>query len=153
LSESEFLSIPKSFFSFLVGFIDGDGYIIITRDKNKGYVSVKLIISLNLDDKLIIDYIQSVLKIGRIYYYTSNKTPVVRLVFNRTELQEILFPLLLHHGLFFLTKTRREQYNTAMYILKNNITLSLELIQAPLAAIPDLPKTIEGYVSLPFFKD
>lgn len=151
LSESEYLCIPKSFLAFLVGFIDGDGAIVITRNQKR--VNLKIVISLHMDDISTLNYIQSTLKMGKIHTYPSYKSPTVRLIFNKTEIQEVLFPLLLHHGIFFLTKPRRGQYNTAMYILKNNIILSLELIKAPQEVIPNLPKTIEGYVSLPFFKD
>ena len=32
-------------------------------------------------------------------------------------MQEVLFPLLLYHGIFFLTDRRRSQFNMAMHIL------------------------------------
>lgn len=150
LTESEYLSIPKSFFAFLAGFIDADGCISIKRDR--GYVSFSLIISLHIDDILIINYIQSILKFGKIYTYPGRKSPTVKLVFNKTELQELLFPLFLHHGIFFLTNTRRAQYDIAMYILQKNIKFDSELLlSAPV--IRELPTRAEDYVKLPFFKD
>lgn len=150
LSESEYLSIPKSFFAFLVGFIDGDGCISIKRDKD--YVTFTLVISLHLDDLLAINYIQSVLKIGKVYTYPKRKSPTVKIVFNKTELQEVLFPLLIHHGIFFLTEKRREQYHLAMYILQNKITRHSELLlSAPV--LSELPSSAEGYAKLSFFKD
>nr|YP_009568435.1 hypothetical protein [Drechslerella brochopaga]QBL02517.1 hypothetical protein [Drechslerella brochopaga] len=150
LSEAEYLTVPKSFLAFLVGFIDGDGCISIKRDKD--YVTFRLIISLHLDDISTINYIQSVLKIGKIYTYPSRKSPTVKLVFNKTELQEVLFPLLQYHGIFFLTKNRRTQYDLAMFILNNNVKLSSELIQT-VPVIHKQPKTAKGYVNLPFFND
>jgi hypothetical protein len=150
LSESEYLSIPKSFLAFLVGFIDGDGTISIITRKNQNGVAMVLTISLHLEDLAILNYIQSVLKIGKIHIYSNRKSPTVRLTFNRTELQEVLFPLLIHHGIFFLTKTRRAQYNMAIHILKNNIKYYTDLPSvAPI--FNELPTTAEGYVKLAFF--
>lgn len=109
-----------------------------------------LTISLHLEDLAILNYIQSVLKIGKIHIYSNRKSPTVRLTFNRTELQEVLFPLLIHHGIFFLTETRRAQYNMAIHILKNNIKYYTDLPSvAPI--FNELPTTAEGYVKLAFF--
>ena len=49
LSSNEYISIPSSFIGFLVGFIDGDGYIQIVKTE-KGYISLKLVISIHLED-------------------------------------------------------------------------------------------------------
>lgn len=149
LSESEYLSIPKSFLAFLAGFIDGDGTISIMTRKSH-LVTMQLTISIHLEDLAILNYIQSVLKIGRIYTYSNRKSPTVQLIFNRTELHEILFPLFLRHEIFFLTETRRAQYNMAIHILKNNISYSTDLPSvAPV--FNELPTTAEGYVKLAFF--
>ena len=37
------------------------------------------------------------------------------------ELRYVLVPLLLKHGLFFLTKNRIDQYNLLLFCLENNI--------------------------------
>jgi hypothetical protein len=135
-----------------VGFIDGDGCIVIIRDGS--YVSLKLVISLNLNDISTITYIKSVLNLGKISTHPSLKSPTVKLVINKTELQEVLFPLLIHHGIFFLTENRRAQYHTAIYIIQNNIKLSCqvpELLDIPV--LQELPTSAEGYVNLHFFKD
>ncbi|KAF1922117.1 uncharacterized protein M421DRAFT_79529, partial [Didymella exigua CBS 183.55] len=89
--KEDYLSIPSSFLSFLLGFIDGD------------------------------EYIHSVLNIGKITIYKDNRSPTCKLIINKTDLQEVLFPLLLHHNLFFLTETRNNQFNTAMLILEQDI--------------------------------
>ena len=148
LSEAEYLSIPKPFLAFLVGFIDGDGHICIRKSGKT--ITMNLTLSLHLDDIATLNYIQSVLKIGKIYIYSSRKSPTVRLVFNRTELQEVLFPLLQYHEIFFLTERRRAQYHMALHILKNNIKYYSEL---PLVAtvLQELPTTANGYINLPFF--
>lgn len=150
MSESEYLSIPKSFLAFLVGFIDGDGTISIITRKNQNGVAMVLTISIHLEDLAVLNYIQSVLKFGRIQIYSNRKSPTARLTFNRTELQEVFFPLLKHHGIFFLTETRRAQFNMAIHILKNNIKYYTDLPSvAP--TLNELPTTAEGYVKLAFF--
>jgi hypothetical protein len=89
---------------------------------------------------------------GKIYSYPNRKSPTVRLVFSKSELQEILFPLFLHHELFFLTKTRRAQYFMAMHIFSNGIQKYSELPSiAPVTQ--ELPSSALGYANLPFFKD
>ena len=151
LSTAEYLAIPKSFLAFLIGFIDGDGYIGIKKSY-KDRIEVYLSISIHLEDIAILNYIQSTLKIGKIYSYPDRKSPTVRLVINKSELQEILFPLFLHHELFFLTKTRRAQYHMAMYIFNNNVKKYSELPSvAPITQ--ELPISALEYANLPFFKD
>lgn len=160
LSYKEYLSIPTSFLAFFVGLVDGDGYIQITRT-TKGFIAIKLAISLHLDDLSVLNYIQSVLKVGKINTYGPyhNHSPICKLIINKTELQEIIFPLLLHHNIFFLTTTRRDQYNKAMCIMANEIKLfsdipelaSVEPSQAP--GINVLPNNAEGYLNLFFFKN
>lgn len=66
----------------------------------------------------MLEYMKSVLLIGNINYYPATNT--AKYIINRTDLQEILFPLLNHHNIFFLTLARQLQYNKAMYILKSN---------------------------------
>jgi hypothetical protein len=151
LTMAEYFAIPKSFLAFLIGFIDGDGFIGVQKSYNDS-IRVHLTISLHLDDITLLNYIQSVLKIGKIYSYSNRKSPTVRLVFSRAELQEVLFPLFLHHELFFLTKTRRAQYFMAMHIFNNDIKKYLELPSvAPI--IQELPISALEYANLPFFKD
>jgi len=78
--------ISSSFLAFLVGLIDGDGYIQITKT-SKGYIAIKLVISLHLDDLSLLEYINSVLKLGKINIYKDFKSPTCKLVINRTDLQ------------------------------------------------------------------
>jgi len=78
--------ISSSFLAFLVGLIDGDGYIQITKP-SKGYIAIKLVISLHLDDLSLLEYINSVLKLGKINIYKDLKSPTCKLVINRTDLQ------------------------------------------------------------------
>ncbi len=85
LTKAEYLSIPTTFIAFLVGFIDGDGYIQITGTE-KGYIAIKLTISIHLNDISVLYYIQSLLKIGIIKSYPHHKSPCCRLIINKTEL-------------------------------------------------------------------
>ena len=168
LNKKEYLSIPASFIAFLVGFIDGDGYIQVTRT-TKGFITIKLVISIHLDDISTLQYIHSVLKLGKISVYTDIKAPRCKLIINRTDLQEVFFPLLLHHEIFFLTDTRRAQFDLAMFILKEDKKVYDELPTISAAKheqvlnIPSLfllrmggqsalPKNAEGYANLRFFK-
>jgi hypothetical protein len=111
-------NVSYDFLSMLVGLIDGDGYIAITN--NKGYVRIELIISLdpNSKDEEMLQYIQKTMKIGRVNRYASS----VKYTIPKVEIQEVFFPLLQYHSLYFLTNVRAFQYNKALYILNNNIT-------------------------------
>lgn len=113
---------------------------------------VHLTLSIHLDDIAVLNYIQSVLKLGKIYSYPNRKSPTARLIISRLELQEVLFPLFLHYGFFFLTNNRRAQYFMAMHIFKNNLKIYSELPNvAPVTF--KLPTSALEYANLPFFKD
>jgi len=67
-------------------------------------------------------------------------------------LQEIIFPLLNYHNIFFLTNTHISQYELAIFILESNLILFSEIPAVSL--IPQqnfLPTTALGYYQLPFF--
>lgn len=151
LSSNEYISIPTSFIAFLVGFIDGNGYINIVKTE-KGYISLKLVVAIHLEDISTLNYIQSVLKIGKITTYSNQKSPTCKLIFNKTELQEILFPLLLYHKIFFLTKTRIDQFNKAICIMEDDIKLYSNIPETP-KTVNDLPINPEGYLKLFYFKN
>lgn len=71
-------------------------------------------------------------------------------------MQEVIFPLFLHHSIFFLTDTRRTQFDLAMFILKQDKKVYVELPIKSKVEIPTLfklPVTASGYVNLPFFKN
>jgi hypothetical protein len=127
LDKNKYYNISYSFLAMLVGFIDGDGYICIAKTKTK-YIKLCLVISLDIKDISILKYIQSVLDLGIINTYPKKgKKDTCQLVINKTDLQDVLFPLLIYHNIFFLTKTRIVQYNKALYILRNNIKLFSEI--------------------------
>ena len=153
LDKEEYLSIPYQFIAFLVGLIDGDGYISITKT-TKGFITIRLVICLSLEDISSLEYIYSVLKIGKIQIYRDYKNPICKLVINKTDLQEVIFPLLIHQDIFFLTESRRAQFDLAMFILKNEIKHYNQISQfKEIPTIFELPKTAIEYISLDFFKN
>jgi len=151
VNEKEYINLPSSFIAFIAGLMDGDGYIQITKT-SKGFITMKLVISLHLDDLSTLEYIHSTLKLGKITIYKDNKSPTCKLTINRTHLQRILFPLFLYHNIFFLTKTRLNQFNLALYILENNIK-EFDQISSINSVRYIMPKTPEEYIKLSFFKN
>ena len=151
IDKKEYLSIPSSFIAFLVGLLDGDGYIQIT-ETTKGFITMKLVISLHLKDLVTLEYIKSVLKLGTITIYKDLKSPTCKLIINKTDLQEVFFPLLMYHNIYFLTKTRSIQFNTAIFILKNNIR-NFDKIPKIIPEVYILPSTPLDYINLLFFKN
>ncbi len=150
-NKSKYLSIPYPFLAMLTGFIDGDGCIIIHKT-TKGYIKINLTIGLNIRDLSVLQYIHSILNIGKVTVYSKNET--CKLTINRTDIQDVLFPLFIHHKLFFLTETRRKQYDKAMYILQNDIKFFSEIPAIlPTSFAAPLPETSLDYTNLPFFKN
>lgn len=148
-SDKEYVNnIPYSFVAMFAGLVDGDGYISITN--SNGYIRLQLIIALNIRDADLLNYIHSVLGVGRINTYPANDT--IKLTISKTDLQEIVFPLLNHHNIFFITNTRITQYELAMLIIQSNLIFFSEIPTVNL--IPQqiyLPTTAIGYSQLPFF--
>ena len=147
LERLDMLKVPRNFLSIFVGLIDGDGYIAITKTP-KNYIRIDLILSLDIRDLDLINYIHSVLKVGRVNKY--HKFNLVKLTISRTDLQTIVFPLLVYHNLYFLTDTRRAQFDKAMFILQNNIKKYSELPNK-FSVYNKLPETAEDYCKLDFF--
>lgn len=106
-----------SFLSFLVGLVDGDGYIQ-ARKKSNGYIEFNLVITFNNRDLATFEYILGKLHFGVIAKVDSTLS---KLVIYNFELKYILVPLLLKNNLFFLTENRINQYNLLLYTLDNNI--------------------------------
>jgi len=153
LDKKDYVNLPTSFLAFLVGLIDGDGYIQITKT-TKGFITMKLVISLHIEDISTLQYIHSTLKLGNVNVYKDLRSPSCKLVINRTELQEVLFPLLIHNNIFFLTETRINQFNLAMYILKNDIKMFDKIpSRENIEDVFKLPKDAKDYTLLHFFKN
>ena len=116
--------------------------------------SLKLTISLHLEDISTLEYINSVLKLGKINIYKDLRSPTCKLVINKTDLQEVLFPLLLYNKIFFLTNTRVNQFNLAMFILKNEIKIYDQIPDInKIPAVFEIPKNSFDYTLLHFFNN
>lgn len=116
------------------------------------HITIQLVISIHLDDLSTLEYIRSVLKFGIIVINSDHKSANCRLIINRTDLQEVIFPLLLHHNIFFLTISRRNQFDLVMYILKEGIKTYDDIpTKEEIYRVFELPETPLGYVELPFF--
>ncbi len=115
-----YLSIPYSFLSFLIGLIDAHGYILITKTP-KNNIRMNLELKLHLRELPVLEYIKSVLNFGSIDTNPDIKNPTCRLRISKTDLQQIFFPLLEKHELYFLTTTLSSQHDSAKYIMENNI--------------------------------
>jgi LAGLIDADG endonuclease len=152
LNKKKYLTIPSTFIAFLVGLIDRYGYIKVTIT-NKGFITIKLVISIHLDDIYTLQYIQSILKLGKITENSDHRSPTCKLIISRTDLQVVIFPLLLHHGIFFLTYTRRAQFDLAMFILKKDNKVYDEIPSIKnIPTLFELPKTASYYVKLEVLK-
>jgi len=150
----KFLSIPPSFLAQLAGLMDGDGYIPVTKT-TKGYIEISLVIGLDVRDIELLKTLQATLGLGRVTDPVKNKdgTTIVKWIINRTDLQEVLFPLFIYHSIFFLTNVRREQFNLALYVMDNGLTKYAEIPESvPTSSLlQPLPLTPSDYLLLPFF--
>ena len=81
-----------------------------------------------------------------------------RVIINKTDLQDVFLPMMIHHGIYFLTDTRRSQFNLAMYILEKDIKQFLLIPNslsggAPTPVFSELPENSLDYLNLKFFKN
>ena len=153
LDKQEYMKVPPSFLAFLAGLIDGDGYIQITKT-SKGFIAIKLTISLHLNDISTLQYIHSVLKIGKINIYKNLSSPTCRLIINKTDLQLVLYPLFKYNNIFFLTDTRTNQYNLSTYIFEKDIKFYNDIAHnKSIPIVNKIPKTALDFTLLPFFKN
>lgn len=132
-----------------IGFIDGDGYIRVTKKSklNKdnqiiNYIYISLVILLNENELDLLNIFNSLLSggsplatpgnykynLGKVYNVTPKKgKKLVRLEINKTNIKNILIPLLDNNNIQFLTKTRQEQFLLVKYIFYNNLTYYEEI--------------------------
>jgi len=143
-------NVDIHFLSFLVGLIDGDGYIQC-RKRSNGYIEFNLVITFQNRDLATFEYILGKLHFGVI----AKVSPTLsKLVLYNFELKYILVPLLLKNGLFFLTKNRINQYNLLLYTLENNIKKwALLPDEIPNYSTLDLNKPEDILQNVLYFKD
>jgi len=82
---------------------------------------------------------------------------IVSLTFNKTELQQVLFPFMFYYGIFFLTLERRIQFGKAIYLMEKFLNklsyLPKSLDQIPYSKyLPELPFFGLAYLDLSFFQ-
>jgi len=155
------LAIPISFLGKLAGIIDGDGYISVVNvasDSLRKFASISLLITLIHTELPLLILIKDTLGIGRIVgpYKNPKGEDTISLIFNKTELQQVLFPLFIYHGIwiFFkvLTYDRRAQYAKAIFLMEqgltkmSDLTLLSETIKSKF--IFSLPHSPLGYLNL-----
>jgi hypothetical protein len=97
----KFFTIPIGFLTILISLIDGDEYIAIVNS-GRNFIKLELAIALDIRDLPLLKYIHETLSLGRLYHYISKEgIQTIKPIFNRTELQQVLFPLIIYHGIFF----------------------------------------------------
>jgi hypothetical protein len=149
LDKNYFLTIPSSFLAMLIGLIDGDGYFLIHKTP-KNYIKINLTISLHINDLPLLQYIHSILKLGKVSVYSKIKT--CKFIINKTELQDIFLPLLLHYQIYPLTYKRNNQFNKVFYIFKNNIKYFTDIpFYIPYLFI--LPNSCLNFIKISYFNN
>jgi hypothetical protein len=151
-SKEIYKNISYEFIAIFVGFIDGDGYIRYNKT-SKGYINLDLVIGLSIIDKPLLEEFKSILKVGRIITDEKSKSKIAYYIISKVYLQQVIFPLIKHHNLYFLTKTRRIQHSVALSICEQGLIKysDVKLFPEYLDNIPALPKTSIEYINLPFF--
>lgn len=120
--------IDRNLLELIVGFIDGDGYFRVTKklkkENNIIYIYISLIINLNKNELELLQYFQKHLNIGKVNYITPKKgNKLVRWEINKSDIFNILEPLLNNYNIKFLTEKRQEQFLLIKYIKNNNLYL------------------------------
>lgn len=114
------LTVEFSFLSFLIGVIDGDGYIQC-RKRFNDYIEFNLVITFNNRDLKTFELIKNQLNFLRSGTIKRIRNTVSKFVVYNFELKYILIPLFLKNNWYFLTENRIEQYNLLLYTIENNI--------------------------------
>lgn len=149
-AKQKLLSIPYDFLAMLVGLIDGDGYLPVIKTNQKGNIKCEMVLSLDIKELPLLLHIQEVLGFGRVNEYPN--IGCAKLIFSKLDLQQAFLPLLIHHNLFFITTTRRQQLDKLMYVLTNNVTYFHNIPAIiPVTSYCPFPTTAAEFLSLPFF--
>lgn len=133
--------IDKNLLALIIGFIDGKGYIRITKKLNKsditgenippvgGGIYMSLIINLNKNDLELLQYFNKHLNIGKVYNITPKKgNKLARWEINKSDLLNKFEPLLEYHNINFLTETNKNQYLLLKYIKNNKLIFYDDII-------------------------
>lgn len=154
---NDYLNIPKAFLEMFVGIIDGDGYFYIGKTK-KDYIKINLSLILDIKEISMVKDIQDTLQMGKIQVFKNKRNwESASLIINKTDLQELLLPLLRAYNIRFLTSNRINQYDKIVYIFENNIKNYSQIPGKKLTSeqyiINKEPLTKCNYITLPYFKN
>lgn len=115
--------IDNKIWGLIIGFIDGDGYIRVTKKikDNKNYIYISLVVNLNIKDQATLEYFYDKTKIGKIFKITVKNKKLIRWEISKTDLFYKIIPILNDNKMFFLTETRQKQYLLVKYIFINKL--------------------------------
>lgn len=116
----------KSILSLLIGLIDANGDIRISKNNklDKDYINLTIILNLKYsnEDKYMLEYIKDILNIGIIYNITPKKgNKIIRYEISKLDIINKLFPLLTKYKIQLLTESKQNEFFLFKYILDNNI--------------------------------
>jgi len=120
--------ITKKFMAMFLGILDGDGYIEIgpqkqynkkTKELVKSTIRIRIVIRLHSRDIDLLKFLQSTLKAGSLSKLV--KENQVRLIFYKSDIVNIILPLITDFNLKFLTYNRNIQFLLLNHIINNRI--------------------------------
>lgn len=125
------MGADKNILALFIGFVDGDGYIRISKKvkDNKDYIYISLILNLHINETETLKYFKENLNIGNLYNITVKNKKLIRLEINKTDIKNILIPLLNKFKISFLTDTRQKQYLLLKFILINDLKYYNEILE------------------------
>uniref|UniRef100_UPI002A8415F3 LAGLIDADG endonuclease n=1 Tax=Saccharomycopsis fibuligera TaxID=4944 RepID=UPI002A8415F3 len=134
LMSSKYMSknTNSNMLSLITGFMDGDGYFRMTKKihNNMDYIYISLMVNLKYSDSDLemLNYFKSSLNLGKVYNITPKKgNKLIRWEMSKTDMKNMLMPLLDYHNMIFLTENRQKQFLLSKYIINNNITYYKDL--------------------------
>jgi hypothetical protein len=120
--------IDIKFMAMFLGLVDGDGYIEIGPQKQyqkktkvlvKSTIRSRLVIRLHNRDRELLKFLVSKLNVGSLSEL--KKENQVRLIFTKSDLVNVILPLMTSFNLQFLTYNRQMQFLLLTHIYNNNI--------------------------------
>jgi len=110
-----------------IGILDGDGYIEIGPQKQynksnnaKSTIRTRIVLRLHKDDKELLNFFMTTLKIGKLDELKSKNQ--YRFILFKKDILNFIYLYLQYNNIEFLSYNRRKQYFLLKYIIENNIT-------------------------------
>jgi len=116
------------FMCTFMGFIDGDGYIDVgeqkqykkkTKELSNSTIRIAMGLGLDARDLYMLNLFANVLGVGKVRPIPN--TNKYRLLFSKSDLVNVIIPLIKKYNITFLVYNRVMQYNLMKYIIDNNI--------------------------------